>query len=201
MTNAPPTEPDRNNPDMLGRFSPDGGKHLRLFVGLWPQPLTDLQAAISPLLGKPPGGCKPYPPERWHITLHFLGMVALTRVADIHQMLSGDPGCERVGNQAGDKPGIEMAFTRLARWKKGELLVLLPGEIPPALIALHQELGERLSSLGLAVESRPYRPHITLAGNARRLEFRQPDSPIRVKTQGFSLVASHLGYHRLRDYR
>jgi RNA 2',3'-cyclic 3'-phosphodiesterase len=38
--------------------------------------------------------------------------------------------------------------------------------VPPPLAALHAGLGEKLSQLGLSVETRPYRPHFTLARKA-----------------------------------
>ena len=48
----------------------------------------------------------------------------------------------------------------------GGLAVLEPAAVPEALVELHGELAARLDRLGLAVERRRFRPHVTLARQA-----------------------------------
>jgi 2'-5' RNA ligase len=48
----------------------------------------------------------------------------------------------------------------------GGIAVLEASEVPPALAALQAGLGERLQALGLPVEARRWRPHVTFARKA-----------------------------------
>lgn len=66
----------------------------------------------------------------------------------------------------------------------------------PELIDLYQELYGRLSSQGLSLENRPYRPHLTLgrrvvvSGNFDNQEFSQRIPPMSMKVEAISLMNS-----------
>jgi 2'-5' RNA ligase len=92
-------------------------------------------------------------PERLHITLHFIGNVAADRLPELRQGLQvqWDPG--------------ELVLDRPTVWPGG-IAVLEAQRVPPELQALHAALGDALLVLDLPVESRPWRPHVTLARKA-----------------------------------
>jgi len=95
-------------------------------------------------------GTKPVAPERLHLTLHFMGSVPNSRLPALRATL-------RVPFQP-----FELRFSHCERWPGG-LLVAPPDALPQALARLHADLADRLRRLGMSVEARPYRPHITLA--------------------------------------
>ena len=91
---------------------------------------------------------------RLHATLHFLGDQPRKLVAPLLQGLAAlrfEP--------------FTLRLTKAAVWHGG-IAVLEPEEVPQPLQALHAQAGAWLQSLGLAVETRPYRPHVTLSRRA-----------------------------------
>lgn len=117
-------------------------------------------------------------PERLHITLHFIGNVALERLPALRQ-----------GLQVTWEPG-EMVLDRPAVWPGG-IAVLEAQQVPPQLAVLHARLGDALRALDLPVESRPWRPHVTLARKAFGAHPPLPAQPVRWRAlPGYVLVQS-----------
>lgn len=134
----------------------------RLFLAIWPsetacQQLADVIARI-----RWPGATALVRPENWHVTLHFIGNVPSTRMA------------ETVRELAVPFEPFSITLDRRASW--GHLTVLEPDTVTTPLASLHQKLASALSRLDLPVESRPFRPHITLA--------RRPGSQAQPKRHG-----------------
>lgn len=129
----------------------------RLFVAVDP-PATaraDLEQAVAPLRGAP-GGPSWSTPERWHLTLLFLGAVPADRVAEVAAALepatAGTPpmtlclaGAGRFGSAR--RPQVAWAG--------------LDGDVGP-LTDLAGRLAAAARGLGIPVEDRPFRPHLTL---------------------------------------
>lgn len=126
---------------------------LRLFLGLWPPApvLAALEAHASAWHW--PASARRTPPERLHVTLHFLGEVAGDRLPHLRQAL-------RVPWEPG-----ELVLDRAQVWPGG-IAVLEAGTVAPALARLHALLDERLGELGIATEARRWRPHVTFARKA-----------------------------------
>jgi 2'-5' RNA ligase len=98
-------------------------------------------------------GAKPTRTERLHVTLHFIGNVPAARLPELRSGL------------AVEWPGDELVLDHPTVWRGG-IAVLEATRVPPALAALQAKLAERLRLLQLPVESRPWRPHVTLARKA-----------------------------------
>lgn len=136
-------------------FAPPSGAHSRLFLALWPDDATRIALAAWQHSWNWPAGARVVRSERLHLTLHFLGDVPATRVA----ALSGELR--------------HLAFEPFPlEWGRGELwpggiAVARPERIPGALDALHAALGRALVATGLAVDARPFKPHVTLARKAQ----------------------------------
>lgn len=126
---------------------------LRLFLALWPPP-----ALLPALVARAdawtwPAQARRTPRERLHITLHFLGNVDAQSVPRLREGLGLDWS------------GCELRLDRAEVWPGG-IAVLEASEVPPALGELHARLAQRLQALGIATETRRYRPHLTLARKA-----------------------------------
>ena len=134
------------------------GPHtLRLFFALWPGAAErkSLAASTADAVSQVDGQL--VPAANLHVTLAFLGSVPGRRFVD----LTG------VGGQ-GNYPAVAMRFDRLEYWAKPRVLVAMPVEIPAAGREIVDRLWERLALLGFERESRPWRPHLTLARKVRR---------------------------------
>ncbi len=166
----------------------------RLFVALWPPP--NLRAALlaHQAMWCWNAGASRVPPDKLHLTLHFLGAVPRERVAQVAE-------------------GLEMPFmpflpftldlVRPELWGAG-LAVLKPHTAPAGLLQLHAALGQALRQLELPVESRVFSPHITLARHAAGATPPTDAPALRWPVQGYALVESQAHgagrYEVLRRY-
>lgn len=160
----------------------------RLFLALWPEPDVRRQLAGRRDAWLWPRGAAPVHTDKLHLTLHFLGDVPGERLPELLD-------------------GFELAFepfrieiTRAALWHNG-IAVLEPDQAPPALATLHARLSDALRALGLRLEARPYRPHVTMARRAAGAGLPPDHPPIVWDVRGYALVESRNGvYTVLRDY-
>ncbi len=125
----------------------------RLFLALLPGPAQQPALAAHRDQWLWHGDEAVYATADWHITLHFLGPVPRSRLAELVQALHLPMA-----------PCV-LEFGTAQIWRK-DLAVLCPLSVPDALLQLHLDLGMKLQDLGLPVESRTYRPHVTLARHA-----------------------------------
>lgn len=100
---------------------------------------------------------KPVAPENLHLTLAFLGSQPRGQLETLETLAASLHGTR-----------FTLHLDRLARWKNG-LLHLAPSTLPAALLELEQGLRERLLATGFQLESRPFKPHLTLARHCPRL--------------------------------
>jgi RNA 2',3'-cyclic 3'-phosphodiesterase len=161
---------------------------LRLFLALWPNPeaLQGLRAWADTWIW--PEGVARIGAQRWHLTLHFIGDVPATRLDEFETGL------------AVPCPRIELEFGRAQQWSGG-LALAVPEAVPPALTDLHGRLGDALVRLGAPVDTRRYKPHVTLARHAEAAV--PPAAPLSLRwvASGYALVVSDRGYRTLRRYR
>lgn len=168
-----------------------GPATLRLFIGLWPPPDAHAALVAHSQGWTWPAQARRTRPERLHVTLHFLGEVASEWLPALRREI--------------DFPwtGCALLLDRPVVWPGG-IAVLEASAVPGPLADLHGELAARLRGLGLPVEERPYRPHVTLARKA--FGARPPASPEPVRWRaaaGFALVHSlpgGRGYETLQSF-
>ena len=149
----------------------------RLFIALWPGP--DLASALHAQCGvcATDPSARVVTPQRVHLTLHFLGAVPRQRLPALVTAL-----------QVPFQP-FELRFSHCEQWPHG-LRVAVPDTAVPPLIRLHAALGEALQGLGLPVEQRPFRPHLTLARRTTA-PLPAPNGPaLRWPVSGYALVES-----------
>lgn len=159
----------------------------RLFLALWPD--EPARRALAGWMGgwQWPAGARVVPPERLHLTLHFIGIVPSSRL----------PALKR-GLAVPAEP-VELRLGTPAHWTRG-LVVLEPVSVPPALGALRERLAVALRALALPVETAAFRPHVTLARQAHGAVAPPGGLALRWQSAGYALVRSQDGYHDVARY-
>lgn len=162
----------------------------RLFLALWPSAETRARLEAHAATWSWPAQARRTRPERLHITLHFLGVVPLARLPEL-----------RTGLQV-EAEDCELLLDRAEVWPGGTA-VLEAGTVPAPLATLQARLADRLRALELPVETRRYRPHVTLARKA--MGARPPAfAPLAWRARpGFALVQSlggGAGYAELQAF-
>ena len=112
-----------------------------------------------------------------HLTLHFIGPVPRVRLQEVVQGL------------ARPCPRFTLVLDRSELWPN-RCATLCPSHVPDALTVLHAALADALRGLALPVETRAFRPHVTLARLAAGA--RPPEVPeaLRWPVRGYALVES-----------
>jgi 2'-5' RNA ligase len=153
---------------------------MRLFLALWPDAAVR-QRLIDALSAWPwPPQAARVPPERLHLTLHYLGEVGDDTVAALRERLPRIP-----------EP-FELDFGQTALWPQG-IAVLEPLSVPPGLAALHAALAQTLGEIGLRTDDRPFRPHVTLARHAQGTPLPADGPRWAWPVNGYALVHSVSG--------
>lgn len=128
--------------------------NVRLFIALWPtEPVREAIVKWQSAWHWPEKASV-VKPERLHVTLHFLGDVPPERVRDLQYVL-----------QPIRVQPFELHFTRPEIWQQG-VAVLRPDNSPTVLRGLQGRIGLALAEIGLALEDRAHRPHVTMARKA-----------------------------------
>ena len=160
----------------------------RLFLALWPGPATLRALAAWQARWVWPAGAAVVAPERLHLTLHYIGPVAASRLPELTLGL------------ALPLQRFELGFGDAELWPRG-LAVLCPSRVPDALATLHTQLRATLQRLNLPVETRAFRPHVTLARKAAGAVAPGDPPSMRWSVRSYALVLSHGGYRSLQHYR
>ena len=149
----------------------------RLFFALWPddqtrQKLARLSRAIEIK------GFRPVQTQNVHVTLVFLGNVNTASELLIKHNVAGISA----------EPFM-LTFDQLSYWNKPRILCLSCSQPVDEVGKLVATLNIKVESCGLQTDTRPYKPHITMARHAKYL----PDikfEPIIWRSESFCLVES-----------
>jgi RNA 2',3'-cyclic 3'-phosphodiesterase len=174
---------------------------LRLFVALDvpDRVVSDLAAAVDAVRAEHPR-LRWVPAPRWHLTLAFLGAVDVRKVDDL---------CTRLGRAARRYPPLPLELGGAGRFGDRVLWVGVRGAVADVgRLAASVAAGSRRA--GIAVEDRPYRPHLTLARGRDGVDLRPAVAALAAYTgpawtaAEVHLVRSHLGrdvrYERLASF-
>lgn len=149
----------------------------RLFTALWPSAAVREALVAERARWVWPAGARPVAPAKLHLTLHFLGSQPVERIPALRAAL------------AGPLAPFTLTLEHAEVWPNGVAL-LAPAQ-PPALLAeLHAAQADALRALGLSVEHRRYRPHLTLARDARGAVAPETFAPIEWPVDAVVLVQS-----------
>jgi len=163
---------------------PEDGPPRRLFLAHWPDAATCAALVARQTRWAWPERARPTRPARLHLTLHFLGAVAEGRMAGLRQALAQV-----------DVPPVDWRLDGELVWPNG-VAVLTASRTPPAAVRLHAALAAAIASQGLALEPRPWRPHVSLARRAQAADPPAPaDGPLHWRADTVVLAVSDHGYH------
>jgi 2'-5' RNA ligase len=167
-----------------GAPSARNGFARRLFFASWPDDAARcrLAAAVRDLV--PEGAGRPQRPDQWHMTIEFLGDVPGSRLQDVL-----DAGMAASGGATAC--GLE--FDRVEHWRRPQVLCLAASSIPGPLAGLLQALRAALRQRGFTPDTRPFRPHLTLARRCVQAPPAVPFEPLQWPVQAISLVQSVTG--------
>ncbi|MCW8962501.1 MAG: RNA 2',3'-cyclic phosphodiesterase [Gammaproteobacteria bacterium] len=169
-------------------------KTRRLFFALWPDEamrhrLDEIAAEYRPEKSRA------IPVSNLHATLIFLGGQLQESVSSIEDAASS------VNGQV-----FTLSLQQLQVWRRPQVLSLCPEQVPEELTAVHNHLQGALLDIGVSMDERSYRPHVTLARKVRHpIDISQLPSPVEWPVNGFSLIESvstdqGVQYHELENW-
>ena len=151
----------------------------RLFFALWPdhRQRDHLRDVVNSVAKTVEG--RMVDRRDWHVTLVFIGTFPANRVGYL---------LERA-----DEIRVEpfrLNFDRLEYWPRPRVAALCASVVPPELEAVVDDLKRLVRALGVRPEERVYRPHITVARNARQFTTERLTHREMTEWSGFELMES-----------
>jgi 2'-5' RNA ligase len=158
----------------------EAGPPRRLFYALWPD--EGVRGSLDAAAGTVHAICggRRIPKALLHMTLVFLGA---TPEAQLPQLLA-------IGDSIAGIPSFQLRLDHAGLWPRAGVAWVAPTQVPTALGALVEALQEALGASGIRHDVRDYRPHVTLARDARQRSPQWPAFDIAWTVTGFCLVES-----------
>lgn len=151
----------------------------RLFFACWPEaPLRHTIYKATRRVVKASGG-KPVPPENFHITLAFLGSLDPDAAGAVRRAAAGVRGSR-----------FDLMLDRVGFWPQPRVVWLGASRVPTAARQLVDQLGTALRDCEIALQARPFQPHVTLARKVSKPGEFAPLTPIQWPATAFVLVRS-----------
>jgi len=146
---------------------PDGGVRARL-------------SALAESTARATGG-RPSAPDTLHLTVVFVGTVAASAVEAIR-----DAGASLRWE------GFPLSVDTLGSFARAGIAWAAPKRTPGALDRMNRHLVDKLAERGIGSETRPYRPHVTLARRCERTVDAAVEPPIAWNVDAVVLMSSRL---------
>jgi RNA 2',3'-cyclic 3'-phosphodiesterase len=156
----------------------------RLFTAVWPDPRARERLAAESAAWRWPPAARPVDAAKLHLTLHFIGAFPRSGVDELAAALAA----------VAPSP-TTLAATRREIWRGGIAVVLFAADA--ALFALHAAIGGAVAGFGVALDPRPFAPHVTLARGARGAAPPPVPPELEWRADGFALVESAAGDYRV----
>lgn len=162
----------------------------RLFFALQPEPAEQAAIATAVLPMVHALGARPTLPADLHLTLAFLGELPVDAISHLERAAGSIP--------AGLFP---LRLPHVDCWAEAGVLCLLPEEDASmqSLRQLVRKLEGAALAVGVRLDDRPYRPHVTIARKVQRAASKREAwpqllaSPLPFTANGFELMESTPG--------
>lgn len=166
--------------ELVGRAALHGdAERERLFFALWPTRTTAMALHALACRQAVRTGGRVTRMDSIHLTVAFLGDVPVGCVDALRA-----PPPELAA------PAFTMALDQVGHWVRNGIVWAGPSELPEALSALNTRLSDWVASLGIALDPRPFRPHVTLLRKAARGALAEFRAPIEWHVTEYALVRS-----------
>ena len=152
---------------------------MRVFFALWPGAATAAALHARACALRTTCGGRVMRRDTIHLTLAFLGDVAVSRLDALEAVAQAVRG-ER----------FVLELDQVGSWHGNRILWTGCAQAPAALPALAEDLGAGLRAAGFELEARAFNPHVTLVRNAMRSPQGTAPPPIRWPVASFVLVTS-----------
>ncbi len=157
-------------------------KNKRIFFALWPddrqrEQLRDVIGSVAKTVEG-----RAVDRRDWHVTLVFIGAFPSAQV----------PGLLERASQIQVEP-FRLSFDRMEFWPRPKVACMAAATVPPELLSLVAALNSLVLDFGVVPEDRTYRPHITVARNARAFTTERLTQRATTEWSGFELVESVSG--------
>ena len=154
----------------------------RIFFALWPddrqrERLRDVIGSVAKTVEG-----RAVDRRDWHVTLVFIGEFPATEV----------PALLERASQVHVEP-FRLSFDRMEFWPRPKVACMVAATVPPELLSLVAALNVVVQDFGVVPEDRTYRPHITVARNARAFTTERLTQRATTEWSGFELVESVSG--------
>ena len=159
----------------------------RLFFALWPDDKTR-QALFHWQTHNLPAEVRWQHRADLHMTVHFLGQVDDNLLGPLLGT-GADLAAQR----------FALVLDEIGHWRRPQILWAGPTSVPGELPQLHAQLATGLNDLGIATETRAFKPHVTLARKVRELPRLQPLLPLTWAVEQLALVESRSGRAPMYD--
>ena len=96
------------------------------------------------------------PSEQYHLTVKFIGEIAEAHLAEL---------CRRLDKAAAETPAFDLSIAGLARLQtRGQVRIIMAQVVSPdqRLGRLHRRINQEFAGLGIPLDTRPLRPHLSL---------------------------------------
>jgi 2'-5' RNA ligase len=134
-------------------------------------------------------GGRPVPPENFHVTLAFLGLVPEARIPQVKAI------AQDVANEVA-RTSVQVTFDAIEYWKKPKLVCATarPATAGNASAgALAGALNSHLTAAGFTPDLKPFRAHVTLARKVPRGSHDRTMQSVRWTFTHFALIQSRTG--------
>lgn len=163
-------------------------KSIRVFFAIFPNKFVQAQLAHQAELLEPTCGGRKVKMQHIHLTLLFLGNVAVHRIEMLRQAMNNVSAQE-----------FEFNLEEIGYWKRNQVLYIQARQFPAELFFLVDSLSSVLSEAGFLFDKRAYKPHVTLIRKAVHHVKINLNDPIKWHVNKWYLVQSKQTDHGI-DY-
>jgi 2'-5' RNA ligase len=167
---------------MVDRTLLDRRSKQRLFFALWPDASVREQIAVAAASIITGSHHSVVPVANYHLTIAFLGAVSPATIPDI-------VATARSVRFA----SFDVVLQQAGYWQRSRVAWLAPAGCPQSLATLVDDLWNKLAGLGLVLDSRQFRPHVTLARDIDEVASVPLLPPVHWRVPSFALLESTPG--------